>query len=61
MPEKILVNRFSLDDPDWDLLDCDLPEEFDGLRLSIQLEELEEPKEEQERWLAETATPNTLR
>lgn len=27
MPERILVDRFSLDDPDWDLLDCDLPEE----------------------------------
>jgi hypothetical protein len=51
MPEKILVNRFSLDDPDWDLLDCDLPEGLDAT----------EPKEEQERWLAETATPNTLR
>jgi hypothetical protein len=42
MFEKILVNRFSLDDPDWDLLDCDLPE----------LLEAAEPEEEQERWLA---------
>jgi hypothetical protein len=27
MPEKLLVNRFTLDDPDMDLLDCDLLEE----------------------------------
>lgn len=27
MDERILVNRFSLDDPDWDLLDCYLPED----------------------------------
>jgi hypothetical protein len=26
MPEETLVNRFSLDEPDWDLLDCDLSE-----------------------------------
>ncbi len=26
MDERILVNRFSLDDPDWDLLLCALPE-----------------------------------
>jgi hypothetical protein len=40
MDERILVNRFSLDDPDWDLLLCDLPED-----------EPEEPEEQRsERW-----------
>lgn len=51
MPEKILVNRFSLDDPDWDLLDCDLPEEPD----------LTTEQQRSERWPDETATQNTLR
>jgi hypothetical protein len=27
MDERLLLNRFSLDDPDWDLLDCDSPED----------------------------------
>lgn len=27
MDERTLVNRFSLDDPDWDLLLCDLSED----------------------------------
>ena len=48
MTDERIVNRFSLDDPDWDLLLCDLPED--------------EPEDDRsERWLAETPTANTLR
>ena len=43
MDERILVNRFSLDDPDWDLLLCDLPEE-------------PEPEWSAERWQQETVS-----
>lgn len=47
MDERIIVNRFSLDDPDWDLLLCDLPED--------------EPEDRSERWPEGLATANTLR
>jgi hypothetical protein len=47
MIDERIVNRFSLDDPDWDLLLCDLPED--------------EPADDRsERWL-ETPTATTLR
>jgi hypothetical protein len=50
MDERILVNRFSLGDPDWDLLDCDLSDEP------------EEPEEQRsERWLGETPTAPNMR
>ena len=46
MDERILVNRFSLDDPDWDLLLCDLLED--------------EPTDDRsERWPEAPAVPNT--
>ena len=45
MDERTLVNRFSLDDPDWDLLLCDLPED--------------EPADDRsERWPEPAAAPN---
>ncbi len=45
MDERTLVNRFSLDDPDWDLLLCDLPED--------------EPADDSgERWPEPAAAPN---
>lgn len=45
--ERILVNRFSLDDPDWDLLLCDLTED--------------EPEDDRsERW-PEAPTATTLK
>ncbi len=50
MDERILVNRFSLDDPDWDLLLCD---EFEDPALSESKKELEQssasPQEARER------------
>ncbi len=52
MSERALAtNRFTLDDPDLDLLDLDLPED----------PELAEELHRSERWLVETANPNTLR
>ena len=51
MSGKTLVNRFTLDDPDLDLLDLDLPEE------PVPAEE----QQRSERWLVETPSPDTLR
>ncbi len=51
MSGKTLVNRFTLDDPDLDLLDLDLPEES----------ELAEEQQRSERWLVEMPNQNTLR
>lgn len=47
MDERILVDRFSLDDPDWDLLEFDLSED--------------EPEDRSERWPDAAATVNTLK